>query len=1097
MRNAIVARAWRGCAAPRAGCEVRFSAPLSAGLQQCRCAHTGRRANVPPPLAVAAVRRRLGSANVHLPTGNPRIVRAPAVSGISASWTNLLAHSPTSPGSSSRVALREAAALCLELETPKCYAVYRPSNSGGGGDRRTLPAPALAAPQHFLLLLARLRETLGMSAEAARIAEVLVDLLSKPPHPHQPGPWDLTQREVRAIKAAAIQHAMDSVQEGSDALAWLTRLLRLRSAREGEGEEPGEVTDSEALLLAALRERYGLQSGLPAPRVHCGDADGEWLLTRSPVVLAAIAAAMLRSSTDGMKVQAMELLEAAALMRLACISLVSDTAVRDSSYLSDAQHGATALFDEAVAVHCAEAAAVRGDAETVTRLIFLLYRARGALGFATLAEHRQQQRSGRGSERAGRKTSVGLLPRTSSWFSSRWRCRGSDTTVEQTPVFVEDVADMRFELAVVRLLKSAMHALLYSPQRISDPIFCTVKEALSLWDGLRSAITWPGIAAIGAKLLRYLADQHARLATSADGGEGGGGTSDDAHVRRAALRVYSDLCRAAPARQRTTVMGDELNHFTALMLRILSAELAVMESARMLVPVAATTTAAEQILRLFANLSGPRAQDPALPYALAASLVIFATTATQRGYGAPRSLLAPLAAYLETQPLPYSCVAATSAEVPAHVVLSGSLVLLHLFLWSSVPEGKWGHGDEALWPFSQQMQHVREAGEDSDAVAAAPATAAAHRITAWLKVAGSQQRSLLWLLLLSAKRSDTPWCSAVVNTLSSPASSTVVSSVVSSVYAQLPQAELNSVLALLYACGNNDNPALASETLDGVVSASLQLPIRTLTLEILDAQLQRFSAERQPTSVLVMGAASIQALAERCATTSKDSADDESTVEGFLLALHPLLVGPTAARPLCFTVVVLTEAALLELQRMHMDAADMPRRASLFVRTLHDALVGKTTPSAYRVHAASSWPLLPSLAGALRKQKELQSVDGLREATAAARHLAHALPKESRPVVCLWIEREARFDSPHALSAKAEVLRHYGVREVSTHRAQVEKAKRDIFSLVRGDAAGAARPTGAQMTGETVFAKARAARRTRHNSLLSAVSEGSRRQRSV
>ncbi|CAM44048.2 hypothetical protein, unknown function [Leishmania braziliensis MHOM/BR/75/M2904] len=1017
-----------------------------------------------------------------------------AASGISASWTDLLAHTPASPGSSSRVALGEVAALCLALEAPKCYAVYRPSNPGGCVNRHISTGPALATPQHFLQLLARLRETLGTPSEAARIAEVLVDLLNKPPHPHQPGPWDLTENEVRAVKATAIQHVMDSMQGGSDALAWLARLLRLTDTRAGEGG----VTESEVrLLLAALTERYGLHGGSPAPRVHCGDADSEWLLTCSPGVLAAIAAAMLRSTTEGMKAHALELLETAALKRLSWTSLSSDKAVAGYSYCNDVQSGASKpSFDETVVVHCAEAAAVQGDAETVTRLIFLLYRARGALGFATLAEHRQQRRSGRGNEGTRGRTSGDLLPCTSAWLSARWWCRGDGAMAEQTPTLLEgDATDMHFELAVVRLLKSAMHALLYNPQRMSDPIVCTVEEALSLWDGLKSATSWPGIAAIGAELLRYLADQHIRLAVVAGEGDKGA-ASDDVHVRQAALRVYGHLCRAAPLRQRTTAEHVELNYFTLLMLRIFSTRLAIIGDASMLVPVIASTTAAEQILRLFANLSGPPAQEVALPYALAASLVILAAAATQKDYTVSPPLLAPLTAYFsDTKSLHYYCVAARSAEVPAHIAVSGGLVLLHLFLWSSVPEDEWARSDGELWRLFQRIQKVKETGQGADAATAAPATAAAHHVAAWLKVAGDQQRSLLWLLLLSAKQRDMSWCRAVVDVFCSPASSTLISSTVNSVYDQLPQAELNSVVALLYACGNNDNPTHASQTLDRVVSASLRLPICTLTLEALEAQLQRFSGGRQATSVLVLGAASIRALAERCAATPKEDADDEVAVEDFLRVLQPLLVGPTAAPPLCYTVVVLTQASLVELQRMHTDANDAPRHASAFVCALHDALVSRATPRAYQVRAASSWPLLPSLAATLQEQKELQSVDGLREATAAARHLEHTLPKESRPVVCLWVEREALFDSPHTLSAKAEVLRHYGVREVSTHRAHVEKAKRDIFSLVRSDAAGTVHPTAAQMTGENDLAKAKAARRTRHNSLLSAVSERSRRQR--
>ncbi|GET93352.1 hypothetical protein, unknown function [Leishmania tarentolae] len=1098
MRNIIVVRSWRRIA-PLLAQGLSFSAPLCVGLRQCRCSHTGRHADVPPPLATAAMHRRLSFTSGHPSIGNSRIASAMDASGISASWTDLLAQSPSSPGSSSRVALREVTSLCLALEAPKRYAVYRPSNSSTCVNGHTSPAPALATPQHFLQLLARLREALNTSAEAARIAEILVDLLNKPPHPHHPGPWDLTQNEVRTVKATAIQYVMDGMQESGNALVWLTRLLRLTDTSTGEGEGEGEVTESKVPLLSiALSERYGLHSRSPTRRVHCGDADGEWLLTCSPVVLATIAAAMLRSTTKGMKAHALELLEAAALMRLSrTTSRSSGKAVAGSSYCTDMQRGAPeALFDETVAVHCAEAAAVQGDAETVARLIFLLYRARGALGFATLAEHRQRRHRGCGSENTWRRTSSGLILRTSSWFSARWWCRDDGAMAKRTVLVEEDAADMRFEMAAVRLLKSAMHALLYHPQRMSDPVICTVEEALSLWNGLRGATSWLGIAAMGAELLRYLTRQHARLAVAADRGDSGA-ASDDVHVQRAALRVYGHLCRAAPVPQRTTAQGSELNHFTSLMLRIFSAELVMTKNAGILVPVAASTTAAEQILRLFANLSGPRAQEAALPYTLAASLVIFAAAATQKGYCIPPSLLTPLVAYFsETQSMHYYCVAAASAEVPVHVAVSGSLVLLHLLLWSSVPEGEWARGDGELWPLLQRMQTVKETDQGPGAVATAPATAAAHRVAAWLRVSGDQQRSLLWLLLLSAKQRDTSWCSAVVNAFSSPASSTVINCAVSSVYAQLPQAQLKSVTALLYACGNNDNPSQASQTLDRVLSASLQLPIRTLTLETLVSQIQRFSAGRQATSVLVLGAASIRALSERCATISRKQADDEFTVEDFLHVLQPLLVGPTAGLPLRFTVVVLTPASIAELQHMYAGADNAPQHASAFVRSLHDALFSRAMPSAYQVHAASSWPLLPSLALALREQ-ELQSVDGLREATAAARHLERTLPKESRPVVSLWVEKEALFDSPHALSAKAEVLRHYGVREVSTYRAHVERAKRDIFSPVRSGAEATPHPTGAHVTGEASLAEAKAARRTRHHSLLSAVSERSRRQRSV
>ncbi|KAK7196202.1 hypothetical protein NESM_000555500 [Novymonas esmeraldas] len=1111
MRSIATAHLWSRAAPSSASLAPPLPPPSCVIFCVRRCVHTGHRLDAPPPLVTASVRRRHAAKSWHAPVPHPHASSVSADVRVAASWTDLLAHGEADSSGGSRVALREAAALCLAREAPRRYAVYRPSSPVSDAEgHHPSAAQALATPQDFLLLLQQLRQAPGTFTEARRIAEVLLDLLQKPPHPRQPGPWDLTQREVRAVKAAAIQHAMDIAADGDEALAWLTRLLRLAETSAAAAAEPPRV--DVLLLWTALSERYGLHGGSAAHRVHLGDPDGEWLLTGSSVVLAAVAAAMLRSATEGMKAHALELLEAAALARL------SSTLSSSSSFsAARAAEGAVAvgfpgggalagaprtLFDEAVAVHCAEAAAVRGDAETVTRLIFLLYRARGALAFATLDEHRQHRRSGRSGAGEPRCVREGdARRRAPAWFSASWWRSGGAAVAAQTAASLEDDAgDARFEQAVVRLLRGAMHAVLYNPGRASDPVSATVHEALALWDGLRGATSWPGLAAVGIELLRFLADERARRPVAA----GGGCAVDDACIEPAALRVHEHLCRAAPAQRRTAAQRDVLNHATTLLLRILSVDLAITASGQdVAVPVTSSTVAAEQTLRLFSHLSGPDAVEAALPYALAASLAVFAATATQKQYRVAPALLAPLAAcFSETRSLRHYCVGSASADAPVHVAVSGGLLLLHVLLLSSVPLGEWARDDGGLWPMLQRLQIAGDWEPGTAAAVAVPtATAAAHPVAAWLGVAGAQQRALLWSLLCRAKRREGPWCGAVLTVFSSPASSTAITSAVGAAYPTAPHAELRDMTALLYVCGNSGDPLNASRTLDGVVSALVQLPIRTLALESVGAEVRRLVARRQPVSVLVLGVATLRALVTRGSGASSGERGEEPGIESHLHVLRPLLVG-SAAAPLSSSpvtvIVVLTPDSLVELRRLYAEASGTSRRVSALVRDLHDSLAGTLPSSTLHTHVAASWPILPCLAAAFQEQQELQFADGVREATAAARHVELTLPKESRPVVSLWTEEELPLNSPHAVAAKADVLRRYGVREVSEHHAHVEKAKRDIFALVRSsDVAGSVRHASARVSGSASLADATAARRTRHSSLLDAVSSRNRRQRSV
>lgn len=1080
MHVSIAVRSLRGPATTR----TFLKAPsLSTVLRTCqsprRHPHTSAasppHSNVPPPLAGTPL-RRCAAHHKCSPRRAPKLSAASSSAAVAPSWIDVLAL-PTAGAAPSRIALGEAAALCLSMESPKCYAVYRPCDGGEGS------APhARVAPHHFVELLAQMRHAPSLSLEARRVAEVMVDLLNKPPHPQFPGPWDISRPEVRELKASAIAYVMECVAAGDDALVWLAGLLGLTDTF-GEGETAPASTRSTpvALLATAVKERLEWRDAVATQRVCLEDADGDWLLSSSPIVMGAIAAAMLRSTTDGAKASALELLEAAALSRLTRRSSVG-------AHPAATETGkAAVLFNEAVAVHCAEVAAVRGDVETVTRLIFLLYRARGALGCATLAEHRRQQRAQR------RWGVAALLPRTPVWMRAAWWSGDAPLTSMDG-----DAADVRFEQTVVRLLRSVMHAALYHPPRSGDPVDGSVAEALSLWDGLRGGTSWPGLAAMATEMLTYLVDQHRLLRTV--GGERDNGASADARLQQAGLRVYTQLRRAAPAApcHRTDAQQEVLHHCVALVMQLFSIRTVVhLEKSDVVVPIVPTSAAAEHVLRLFAHAKGSSQGEALLPYALAASLTLL-SAATLKAYRPPAALFGDLARYFaEVQSLHYYCVASgeTAPALP-HIAVCGSFILLHVVLLSHAPLGAWAREDGDLWSFVQRLRSLDSVEDGSRSSGNVPQHSNESRapLLAWLRVSNCQQRQLLWSLLTSLKQREMSWCAAALNLFASPACSTAVFTAADTAICNcsLPQPELRTVMDLLYECGNTDDPAQASATLDRVVSTCARMPVRTLALTALVDQLQRKSASGASAAVLVVTDASLRAITQRCCCA--DGAIAADPMAAYVHLFEPLL-RTTAARPAPSAVFfVLTPACLMELQRLR--AHD----STSVVETLHAALSGTPPHGLYHVAVASAWPLLPSLATALRRHGGLRAVDGLRETTAAARYLEQAFPKETRPAVCLWTEEadEAPPSTPNPLCAvQVSLLQHYGAREVSTYRAHMEKAKSDIFSLLCSSSLTSSRASDLHVFAEVASTESSAARRVRNETLLSAVSQRRKGQRTL
>ncbi|KPI88521.1 hypothetical protein ABL78_2333 [Leptomonas seymouri] len=1090
------------CSRAPAATFARLKAPsLPAALRtlqsQYRCRRTSSRqhSNVPPPLTATPLRRSAANRRIHARRASTTIA-APSSSAIEAhatatpQWTDMLALC-TAGGPPSRVTLSEVAALCLRTESPKCYGVYRPCASGRSSSRN-----ADAAPYHFVELLQHLRTAPSLSIEARRVAGVLVDQLNKVPHPRYPGPWDVTRQEVRDIKAAAIAHVMECLSAGDEALPWLARFLGLTDTlAEVVATSSGSMQPTTLVQVAVIERIKSRDSAATAHRVHVSDPDGDWLLSCSSTVVGAIAAAMLSSTAGTVKAGALELLEVAALSRLTRGPPAPSSAVVSGSLPAAAQPAeAAVLFNEAVAVHCAEAAAVRGDVETVTRLIFLLYRARGALGCATLTEHRQQRRSNRGSRDNAQRWGVGgLLPRSPAWRRFKWW--GRDSLPRETDLAEGDDADVRFEQAVVRLLKSVMHAALYHPQRSGDPTESSTEEALSLWNGLRGGTSWSGLAAMAAELLAYLVDQHMLLTAA---GEGKDLHAADTCLQKAGLHVYTHLYRAAAPRHRTSAQQEVLGHCAALMMRLFSTPVVMsVESsdagrcslASAAVPTVSTITSAEHLLRLFAYVDDTSQQEALLPYALAASLTVLSTAATLKVHQLPAALFSGLTRFFSVvQSLLFYCVASgDTVQAPLHTAVCGSYILLHAFLLSHAPLGAWAREDGELASLVQRLRGLDGVVEGGDM---RQRDGQAAQLFAWLRVSGHQQRQLLWSLLLSLKRRDAHWCGATLSLFASPASSTAAFAAAAAAlkFSSLPPAELRTVMSLLYECGNTDDPVRASETLDYVVSSCAQMPIRTLTLSALTEQLKRKCVVDASGAVLVLTKESLRAIVQRCEPADESAFDDQ--LERLVCLLQPLLRESAARAAPSFVFIVLTPACLMELQRLRMKGeANAPRGSIGFVQALHAALSGNAAHQLYQVMVASSWPLLPSMVTALSQHSDLRAAaDGLRETTAAARHLEKVFPRESRPAVCLWTEEEFSPSTLSSVSAvRVSLLGHYGAREVSTHRANVEKAKSDILSLLRSTSSANSRQSELRVSAEVSSAEASAARRVRNKSLLSAV----------
>ncbi|RNE95067.1 primary-amine oxidase [Trypanosoma conorhini] len=404
-----------------------------------------------------------------------------------------------------RSSLEEAAEGFLHSERRRLYAVYRPSPSRD--------ASLVPSPYDYFCVLQRL-SACGMGVPSKQVYSLLVELLRKPLHPSQAGlGWDLPDEAVVDLQARALEAVM-SCLEGRDALAFAQKgLMPLLSPT----ALAGGSHSSEFVFIQAIRRR--LQGGGVASaglEASGGSIESE-LLATAPVVSAA-AAALIRCDTTAAKQQAIELLQLASIARLRGLE----------------------VFDENVAERCAESAALIGDAETVARIVFVLYRSRGVLGAAVgPAERAGEAANGGESDRGGSAGGRGSLL---SRVALGW---GRPASAEERG---EGGGDVAFRRATVRLLKSVLHAVLHRRHSAVDARGCRVQEAVRLFDSLRLACAWDGAAAMAVELLTHVGAE-ARRRLSREPQDGGHGDALLPSPRGAACSRHTAGRTAASARR--------------------------------------------------------------------------------------------------------------------------------------------------------------------------------------------------------------------------------------------------------------------------------------------------------------------------------------------------------------------------------------------------------------------------------------------------------------------------------------------------------------------------------------------------------------------
>ncbi|PBJ77568.1 hypothetical protein BCY84_06119 [Trypanosoma cruzi cruzi] len=402
-----------------------------------------------------------------------------------------------------RSALEEAAENFIQGERRRLYAIYRPSPSG---DDSLMPSP-----YDYVCVLQRL-SACGMGVTSKIVYLILAELLKKPLHPSQAGTeWDLPEEAAVNVQARALEAVMSGL-EGLDALAFAQSCL-MPPLSSTTGTD-GSCHSGEMVLIHAIHRQLKGSGVNPTPvGVNGRIIDGRLIVT--PFVVAAVAAALIRCNTNTEKQQAFELLQLASIARLRGLN----------------------LFDENVAERCAEAAALIGDAETVTRIIFILYRARGVLGQSVSSENA-----------AGENADDGVINSKGKGGGSLWDRvflgLGLPTSAEKR---TEGDGDAAFRRATVRLLKSVIHAALRRPNATDsrEESLTAIREAVRLFGSLRMGCDWDGTASMAVELLTQMGVETRRYL---DHEPHDGDMEPLFYLHREALRVVIVLWDALPSR---------------------------------------------------------------------------------------------------------------------------------------------------------------------------------------------------------------------------------------------------------------------------------------------------------------------------------------------------------------------------------------------------------------------------------------------------------------------------------------------------------------------------------------------------------------------
>lgn len=399
----------------------------------------------------------------------------------------------------SRSALEDATETFLSCERRRLYAIYRPSPGGS--------LSHVFSPHDYVCVLQKLGAS-GMGAIAKNVYLVLVELLRKPLHPSHAGmEWDLSDDAIVDIRATALAAVMSGL-EGPDALGFAQNcLVSSSSLRFASGP-----SDSCEPLLQTLREllRGGLSAGIAWSKTSNVDMESN-LMLKAPVV-AAVAASLIRCNTGLAKQQAIELLRLASIARLRGVN----------------------AFDESVAEKCAESAALIGDVETVTRIIFLLYRSSGMLAQPVSLQTGLCDNMGGGgcapvSGDINTRGSGSLWVRAFEglgFLGSTRRCDAGD-------------ANIAFSRSTVRMLKNVIYAVLHRSENTgSQTSLAAIKEAVRLFDYLRFGCDWDSMASMVVEILTCMR-REARRYYGHEPHEGG--LESLFYLHREALRIVAVL----------------------------------------------------------------------------------------------------------------------------------------------------------------------------------------------------------------------------------------------------------------------------------------------------------------------------------------------------------------------------------------------------------------------------------------------------------------------------------------------------------------------------------------------------------------------------